>query len=85
MHPSLGLPNPLLANPRNAKEKESAITLTINRKPANPKIGLRYLPIGKYQTELLEAYKIKVEQMCLPERRNTVYTEDIRDLVGEII
>lgn len=36
-------------NRRN--EKESSVTLTINRKPAFPKLGMRYLPIGKYETD----------------------------------
>ena len=42
------------------------------------------MPIGKYGTEVLQAYKKKVEQMCMPDRRNAVYSEDILDLVGEI-
>lgn len=33
---------------------------------------------------MLQTYTSKVNQMCLPERRNTVFTEDILDLVVEI-
>ena len=45
---------------------------------------MRFLPMGKDWNELLESYKYKVEQMCLPEKRNTIYSEDIRQLVEEI-
>ena len=84
LHPSLGLPNPLLSNTRGQKENQMIYTMTIHRKAANPKIGLRYLPIGKTESELLESYKNKIDQMCYPDRRNTIYSEDIRDLVDEI-
>ena len=40
--------------------------------------------MGKDWNELLESYKYKVEQMCLPGKRNTIYSEDIRQLVEEI-
>ena len=62
-----------------------SVTLTISRKPAIEKIGMRYLPIGKYETEQLGKMRAKIEYMCSSERRNQLYTEDIRKFVEEII
>ena len=49
-----------------------------------PRIGMRYLPIGKYETELLEKTRKKIDYMCQPDKRNTIYSEDIRQTVQEI-
>ena len=46
---------------------------------------MRYLPIGKYETEQLGKIRAKIEYMCSMERRNQLYTEDIRKFVEEII
>ena len=45
---------------------------------------MRYLPIGKYYTDMLKQFRSKIEQMCMADKRNTVFSEDIRQLVEEI-
>lgn len=65
--------------------KESTVTLTIHRKPAFPKIGMRYLPIGKYETDELKRIKKKINNMCAIGVTNTLYSEDIVEMVEEII
>ncbi len=46
---------------------------------------MRYLPIGKYETDELKQIKKKISNMCALGVTNTLYSEDIVEMVEEVI
>jgi hypothetical protein len=59
--------------------------LTINRRAAFPRRGMMYLPVSKQLSDAFDDMRRRIDVMCSEQRRNQVFTEDIRDLVRDVL
>jgi len=63
-------------------QQDRTIEVIIKRRPANPEVGMKYLPLNHEQWSEIERYRGKITDMVI--NRHNVCIEDIQQLIYDI-